>query len=232
MTEGTGIASHLTDRIAPARVGARRRAVIVTLGTLAAITLADRWQRGFGATAAEQTRDLPGDELIPYPRLQATRAIGIGAPTAAVWPWLVQIGRDRGGFYSYDTLENLLGLEAHSASTIVPEWQDLAVGDSIGFAPGLGLRVRTVTPKACLVLFADGRLPGSRTDDAGPTFRFSWSFTLAEVGPADTRLAVRERYGFEGAAVSVAFWAAQWVSFVMTRGMLRGLKTRAEATHG
>ena len=95
----------------------------------------------WGATAQEAARELPGDELLPDPDLVATRAITIAAPPAAVWPWLVQIGIGRAGAYSYDWLDRLFGLDVRSTRRIVPELQDLRVGDVIPVAnDGTGLR--------------------------------------------------------------------------------------------
>ncbi|MDR1151534.1 MAG: hypothetical protein LBK72_03485, partial [Bifidobacteriaceae bacterium] len=120
-----------------------RRSLAIAIGGACAVALADRWHRSWGATASERTRDLPGDDLIPFPRLQATRAIGISASPADVWPWLVQLGQDRGGFYSYDVLENVMGLDIHSADAIHPEWQGLAPGDTVLLAPpDFGLEVK------------------------------------------------------------------------------------------
>lgn len=73
------------------------------------------WYNRWGATAEECEKALPGDELVPHPRIASTRAITIQAPPAAVWPWLVQMGQGRGGLYSYDGLENLIGCDIHSA---------------------------------------------------------------------------------------------------------------------
>ena len=83
----------------------------------------------WGATSDEVVRRLPGDDLVANPLYVTTRAITIDAPTAAVWPWLVQLGQNRGGFYTYDALENLMGLDIHSAAAIRPEWQDLHAGE-------------------------------------------------------------------------------------------------------
>jgi hypothetical protein len=198
------------------------------LAAASAVVLADRWQRGWGATGAEQSRDLPGDDLIPYPNAGATRAVSIGAPPDAVWPWLVQIGQDRGGFYSYDALENLVGLSIHSADAIVPEWQDLAVGDAVRLGPGIDLTVKVAQPPRALVLFTDLPLPPDRRDDDVPNLRFSWAFALDREGPADSRLTIRERYGWDRTRVGVAVWGVEWVSFLMTQKMLRGIKARAE----
>jgi hypothetical protein len=79
---------------------------------------------------------MPGDELVPQPVLLSTRAVTIDAPPSAVWPWLAQIGQGRGGLYSYDALENLMGLDIHSADTLVPESQQLAPGDLVRLGSG------------------------------------------------------------------------------------------------
>lgn len=101
--------------------------------------------------------DLPGDELLPVPDLTATRAISIAAPASAVWPWLTQLGQNRGGFYSHDWLENLIGLGIHSAETIRPELQVQELGETVDLAPGAGLAV---------VRLDGEQLPHVRTDAA------------------------------------------------------------------
>ena len=83
----------------------------------------------WGATSDEINRQMPGDDLVPDPDLVATRAVTIAAPPHAIWPWLVQMGSGRGGVYTYDWIENLFGLGMHSASEILPQFQDLDVGD-------------------------------------------------------------------------------------------------------
>ena len=82
---------------------------------------------------------LPGDDLIANPDLTATRAITVHTSAEQVWPWIAQLGRGRGGFYSYDVLENLVGCDIHSADQIVPEWQDITVGDQVKLHPEVGL---------------------------------------------------------------------------------------------
>src|SRR6478672_6897855 len=85
----------------------------------------------WGATSREQAQPLVGDDLLPAVDLSATRAITVDAPADAVWPWLVQLGQGRGGFYSYDWLEQMVGAGIRSADYIVPELQQLAVGDTV-----------------------------------------------------------------------------------------------------
>jgi hypothetical protein len=102
-----------------------------------------RWVLSWGARPEETRRRLPGDAVVPDPVWSSTRAITIGAPVEAVWPWLAQMGQDRGGLYSYDWLENLAGLAIHSADRIHPEWQDVQVGDIVPFAPNQDTMVVT-----------------------------------------------------------------------------------------
>ncbi len=111
----------------------RRYAGLITIGgaLVAYVLLARSRQLRWGATDQEADGPLPGDDLIVNPGLSATRAITVGASADRVWPWIAQLGQGRGGFYSYDFLENLVGCDIHSADRIVPEWQDVAVGDEV-----------------------------------------------------------------------------------------------------
>lgn len=120
----------------------RARVSLVGAAATAALLARPRLLR-WGATGQECGEALPGDELIEHADLTATRAITIHAPADDVWPWSAQLGQGRGGFYSYDFLENLVGCDIHSADRIVPEWQDVAVGDAIRLAPQMALAVAT-----------------------------------------------------------------------------------------
>jgi hypothetical protein len=129
------------------------------------------WHLRWGASAGEARQHLPGDEIVPCPRMETTRAITIEAPAERVWAWLVQIGTGRAGWYSYDVLENLLGLRVRSADRILPEFQQLAVGDVIPAAPPpyLGFRVQRVEPPRALVTStALDMLTGRDLDPDGP----------------------------------------------------------------
>jgi hypothetical protein len=189
------------------------------------------WQQRWGATEEEVSAPLPGDGLVAEPASQITRAITIEAPRDAVWPWLVQLGADRGGFYSYDALENLFGLGIHSAAEIVEEWQDLAPGDLVAAirSGDAGWYVMDVRPGEALVLkvadVAAGR-PTARDDPAG--WEFLWTFALRPVGPDRTRLLVRERAAFGSRLRRWLMSPVGQVSFVMTRRMMLGIKERAE----
>jgi hypothetical protein len=113
---------------------------------------ARRWQLRWGTTSQEAGGPLPGDELIADPDLSATRAVTIGVPAGQVWPWIAQLGQGRGGFYSYDFLENLAGCHIHSADRIVPEWQELGAGDQVRLAPQVALTVAVLDRGRSLVL--------------------------------------------------------------------------------
>src|SRR5215203_7187030 len=103
------------------------------------------WVLTWGATAEEVTRRLPGDELLEEADIVATRAIGIEAPPSAIWPWLVQMGPGPAGAYTYDWVENLFGLNMHSADRIVPEWQHMDLGDAFPLGKnGPSLRVEAI----------------------------------------------------------------------------------------
>lgn len=189
-----------------------------------------RHQR-WGATDDEVQAPLPCDDLVAEPAAQSTRAITIDAPPADVWPWLIQIGADRGGFYSYDWLENLFGLGIHSAKEIVPEWQERAVGDLVyADAKGRGgWYVVEVRPDEALVLKMADLKTGRPAECAeGAALEFLWTFALQEGPGGTTRLLIRERSGFGSTMARVVSSPVGLVSFVMTRRMLRGLKSRAE----
>jgi hypothetical protein len=166
---------------------------------------------------------LPGDDLVPDPDVTTTRAITVRACAADVWPWIAQLGQARGGFYSYDVLENLLGCRIHSAEQIVPEWQAVEVGANVRLHPKVALTVAGVDPGQALVL--RGGVP---IWNAAPPYDFTWAFVLRDGSDGTTRLVVRERYGYTRWWASLIVRPAGLVSSVMTRRMLRGIRERAQ----
>ncbi|ACZ22061.1 hypothetical protein Sked_21410 [Sanguibacter keddieii DSM 10542] len=204
------------------------------------ITAARSAALGWGSTAYERWRPLPGDELVAHPDLVATRAITIDAPCREVWPWVVQVGQGRGGFYSYDRLENLAGLGVRSADRVMPELQSLDVGDTVRLAPRVALTVEEVVPGRAVVLSGDcdptdPREPlvlddhGRAVTSTGPApYEFSWAFVLVPTGEDTCRLVVRERYGYTAAWSAAVAEPVGWVSAVMTQRMLRGIRDRAQ----
>jgi hypothetical protein len=180
-------------------------------------------QLRWGATDQECEVALPGDEVIAKADLTATRAITVRAAAAEVWPWIAQLGQGRGGFYSYDLLENLLGCDIHSADRIAPEWQDVAVGNQVRLAPEVPLIVTTAEPGRALVL--RGGVPLGET---APPYDFTWTFALRDQRDGTTRLLVRERYEYLRSWTWLLVEPVEAVSFLMTQKMLRGIRDRAE----
>jgi hypothetical protein len=106
------------------------------LGPISYLLFFRRWCLTWGAREGEVSAKLPGDELLADAGLVTTRAVAVDAPPEAIWPWLAQMGSGRGGAYSYDWIENLLGLNMHSASEILPEYQNVKVGDELPLGSG------------------------------------------------------------------------------------------------
>jgi hypothetical protein len=183
------------------------------------------WQLFWGATASEVNGWLPGDDLLASADLTATRAITIEAPPSEIWPWIVQLGQGRGGFYSYDFLENLAGCNIHSANHVGAEWQNVSVGDEIKLAPNVALTVAAVEPGTSLVL--RGAVP---VGTAAAPYDFTWSFMLQADGNGTTRLIVRERYTYLRRWARLVTEPSEAVSFAMTTKMLRGIQQRAEGS--
>jgi hypothetical protein len=193
-------------------------------GSAAAYLLVGRpWQLGWGATDEERGAALAGDDLIPNPDLTATRAITVHAVADQVWPWIAQLGQGRGGFYSYDALENLVGCHIHSADRVVPEWQDVKVGDQVKLAPEVGVGVTVVQPGRALVL--RGGVPMGAVP---PPYDFTWAFVLRERPDGTTRLLVRERYAYTKRWAPLLVEPVAAAAFVMSQRMLRGIRDRAE----
>jgi hypothetical protein len=191
------------------------------------------WHRRWGATDDEVERPLPGDELVSGANFETTRAINIEAPLEQVWPWLVQIGQGRAGFYSYDVLENAMGLDIHSADRILPEYQDLAVGDEIAIAPeGGGFTVAAIEPNHYLLL--DARGAGDSEVDAAfreADMASTWLFLLEARNGDRTRLIVRWRARWDSTQSPASFLIGAMldpVEFIMEQKMMRGIKQRAE----
>jgi hypothetical protein len=172
---------------------------------------------------------MAGDNLITDAILVTTRAISINVGPERVWPWLAQIGQGRGGFYSYDWLENLMGLGIHNYNQIVPSLQNLKPGDLIPFWRGAGVNVVVVEPRRLLVLAGSIYKPKEQTvgdGEAGGT----WVFTLEESKTQGTRMIVRSRVAkFQPAWLSKLFMRVlEPMHFIMEQKMLRGIKERAE----
>ena len=214
----------------------RRSVLVGAVAVALGYPVARRWASRWGASVDEAAMPLPGDELLVDPSLETTRAITIDAPAVAVWPWLVQMGQDRAGLYSYDWLERLVGLDFHNADRIVPEWQRLAVGDQIRMAPATageaaGFTVVSLDPGRSLVTAVGDPTvvgavvrEGGRLDTGG-----TWTFVLHPLAGHQSRLVVRlrMRFGWPGPLETLAVRLLEPIHFVMERKQLLGLAERA-----
>ena len=180
-------------------------------------------QMNWGATGEEITRTMMGDELLEKPDMNATRAIEIYAQPEEIWPWIIQIGYNRGGFYGFDNIDN----GGHPSSDIIlPEFQDLQVGDSIPGGEYKGqifniLEVAEVTPgREMAWVFLKGTPWGGGT----------WSWRLYKVDENRSRLVsrLRQKYSFDSFQGAVSWSMIDAIEILMMRTTLRGIKLRAE----
>lgn len=179
-----------------------------------------RWMSRWGATPSDLTRVVAGDALLDNPTYSGTMAIIVNAPPEHIWPWLVQIGYRRGGLYSYDWLDRLFGfLDRPSATRILPEFQNLAVGDVIPLGQGPSWPVGVMEPNRALVL--DMRNIGG--------LDWVWQFGLYPLDETRARLMSRSRVRTQAIWARLLTYAIEPAGFLMTRRMLLGIKQRAEA---
>lgn len=166
------------------------------------------WLRRWGSVPSEQSRRLPGDPEVA-PLFRATRAVTVNAPAEEVWRWLVQIGQDRGGFYSYDWLENLAGCRLHSAEGIREEWQHRSAGDTLTMFPGVGTTLKEVQPPRALVIAGWG------------------AYVIEPIDEGSCRLLARSNIE-RNAPAMVYLLLVELPHAIMERRMLLGIKQRAE----
>ncbi|MCW2535287.1 MAG: hypothetical protein JWQ26_986 [Modestobacter sp.] len=203
----------------PADLARQVRDVVADLPRFLTAPLLRRWHLTWGAGPAEVADRMPGDDLFPLAQYRSTRAITIAAPPDEVWPWLVQVGCLRAGWYSDDLLDDLA---RPSAREVVPALQDLQVGMWLPMAP---------TPSATSSFVVDSfeaqrwvlwRTPSS-----------SWAWRLVALPDGGTRLVTRLHAVYDWHRASTALWAPlmEFGDFPMMRRMLRGIRQRAEADH-
>ena len=193
-----------------------RRALLVVL--LSAVAYA-RFLREpiltWGATSEEAAATLPGDELLPDPDGASTRAITIDAPPDCVWPWIAQMGPEpRGGVYTYDWIENLLGLNIHTKDEILEEFQHPKIGDTIGLGANRMIIELVDAPRSLAWRSADGN--------------WLWSFNCVATAGGGTRLISRNRFHLNRLIDRIGILPMEPGSLVMERKMLLGIKERAE----
>jgi hypothetical protein len=180
--------------------------------------VAQPWHLHWGAMPEEIARKMPGDEVIVSPDYVSTRAVTIHAKPEHVYPWLVQMGQGRGGAYSYDWIENVLGLDIHSVDTIIPKLQELEVGDTIPLEPnGTGLNVLKLVKNESMTLVL-------------PEEGWTWDFGVYPIDEETTRLVSRNRFDLDETSLAFRFYLklVEPGAFLMERKMLLGIKERAE----
>ncbi len=215
------------------RVAVALLAVFVVAGLTYHFVLRD-WCLRWGATPAEAQAILPGDELFPVYAGEATHAITIQASREQIWPWLMQIGQDRSGFYSYTFLENVAGSDMPKVERLTPEWKPRAVGETVWFATpkrfgGQGRMIAAVVlPQRSFVMVTPN--DWEHLQAGGRAAEGFWSFTLEPLGNGQTRLIARLRGGtpptLASRAVGRLFWEP--MHFVMEQKMLRTIRDLSE----
>jgi hypothetical protein len=194
-------------------------------------------RRRWGMKTDEVQRNYPRDELVPDPKGEYMHGITIHALASEVWPWLVQMGQGRGGFYSYELLENFVGCKMHNADRIIPELQNLEIGDSIPMHPTMGspYRVRAIDPGRSLVLLIREDMQTGKAfepDDGLPEKyqNMCWLFFLDEQKDGTTRLISRSRNDWNESFGNKIFYGIFGpLTVEMDRKMLKGIKKRVEA---
>lgn len=189
-----------------------------------------------GATDEEVQRELPGDELVKDLKGWYHHAITINAAPADVWPWIIQLGQNKGGFYSYELLENVVGSKISNADNILPEFQDVVVGGKVTITPKAApYIVATIEPFHVFVLQLRVNLQTQETIDINQLLPdkyqdSSWLFFLEEAAKGATRLTSRSRNDWNQSKTNTFFYGIFGViSQVMDIKMLKGIKKRAEA---
>jgi hypothetical protein len=210
-------------RVRRAAHAAGRAVAFAFVGYLAALVVWRPWHMRWGVTNAELRSVLPGDDTqAPIPRYRIDHGVTVNAPPDSVWPWVAQLGQDRAGFYSYDWLERLVGDDIENVNRVVPAWGKRRVGDLVRatqpdylggrFGRDIGWRIDLFEPNRVMVLHGWG------------------AFIVQPVGERTTRLIVRTRGDGEPNVVlaPLGFLLFEPAHFIMERGMLLGIKARAE----
>jgi hypothetical protein len=222
------VISHGDDRLPGVGVIAALEGVVLILWHLIATPFIGKRRRRWGTIGTEATRTLPGDDLIPDPMWSYTLGVSVDVPPADVWPWIAQIGQGRGGFYTYQSLENLVGCRISNTAVILPEHQHPVVGDGVHLHHDTPpLTIEHLDPPSALVLF------GSPAEfESGDVWGAStWQFILDPRGERGTRFLTRGRYDHGSdwrSRLMFGRFPMEVITFVMSRRMMLEIKRLAE----
>lgn len=226
-------------------------ATIGAVGTAAVIGMR-QWWRTWGVVPEGTAASFPGDDIVSHGETLLTRGITIDAPPESVWPWLVQMGYGRAGWYSYDQLDMI----GRSSDAILHEFQSIAASDVLPTHPAGGFEVKAVEPGHALVLYLDSALVEQQATAAGaqpisasetpglavsgrflqtaspPDFAVSWAFVLEPTGNGQTRLIerMRGRFGPDTIGSKALMPLMGFGAFVMMRKQMLGIRDRVERT--
>jgi len=225
---GTGQTKRHQARPPGVGVGAALEGAALFLWNVIATPFVGARRRRWGTLGTEASDPLPGDDLVPDAKWSYTLGVSVDVPPESVWPWIAQIGQGRGGFYTYQTLENMVGCRITNTTEILPDHQHPVVGDGIYLhhdAPPL--RVEIVDPPTALVLF------GSPADTGSEEIRgvSTWQFVVRPHDGTGSRLLTRGRYDHapnRRSRLIFGQFPMEVVTFVMSRKMMLEIKRLAE----
>ncbi len=224
----TGRLGHRSDRSPGVGVLAALEGIALIVWHLVATPFIGRRRLRWGTVGTEADDPLPGDELVPEPKWTYTLGMGIDAPPKAVWPWIAQLGQGRGGFYTYQTLENLVGCKIVNTTEILPEHQHPEVGGDIYLHPTAPpMRIEIVEPPNALILFGSPADIGAEESWGIST----WQFVIKPGPDGGSRLLTRGRSDYTpGWKTRLAFgrFPIEVITFVMSRRMMLEIKRLAE----
>lgn len=217
-----------TERLPGVGVLAALEGATLMVGNAVATPVIGRKRRRWGTEGTEATDALPGDELVPDPEWSYTLAVGVSASPEAVWPWIAQIGQGRGGFYTYQTLENLVGCAITNTTRILPDQQNPAAGDDIYLHPTAPpMRIEIADPPHALVLLGSPADIGAEESWGTST----WQFVVRPSPHGGSRLLTRGRYDHSSdwkSRLAFGRFPIEVITFVMSRRMMLEMKRLAE----
>jgi hypothetical protein len=219
---------HRTARSPGVGILAALEGAALIVWNLVATPFIGRRRLRWGTVGTETTDSLPGDELVPEPKWSYTLGIAVDASPEAVWPWIAQIGQRRGGFYTYETLENIAGCKITNTTEILPDHQHPTVDEDIYLHPTAPpMRIAIVDPPNALVLFGSPAGIGSEGSGGIPT----WQFAVNPGPNGGSRLLTRGRYDYTPdwkSRLAHGRFPIEVITFVMSRKMMLEIKRLAE----